>query len=74
MNTTPKEILDLAVKFGVVPFLFYMIVITRQDVRYLQERLENCYEMQIPRVYADKRKIEKLVFILPEKIKVKNES
>lgn len=71
---TPEKLLDYSVKFGVLPFMLYMIVITRQDVRYLQERLENCYEMQIisaKKPFNEKKMLNKMVAILPNELKIK---
>jgi hypothetical protein len=40
---TPEKILDLGVKIGVVPFMFYIIMLTRSDVKELQTALKDCY-------------------------------
>ena len=51
---TPDRILDLTVKFGVVPFMFYVLFLTRsdlestrEDVKQVQELLTDCYTDQI---------------------------
>lgn len=74
---TPEKILDLSVKFGVVPFLFYMIVITRQDLTEVKQQLNNCYEERIeelkPRMLlnSESREYQRPEAVLPEKFKFK---
>lgn len=48
---TPEKILDYSIKFGVLPFMLYMVYITRQDlnatrqdVKELQALLIDCYQ------------------------------
>lgn len=48
---TPEKILDYSIKFGVLPFMLYMVFITRQDlnatrqdVKELQSQLIDCYQ------------------------------
>jgi hypothetical protein len=79
---TPEKILDYSVKFGVVPFMLYMIFVTRQDylqtkdeVKAMQELLVDCYRDQlrnIPPNQTSKREIAnvRLVAVLPEKLKI----
>lgn len=79
---TPEKILDYSVKFGVVPFMLYMIFVTRQDylqtkdeVKAMQELLVDCYRDQlrnIPTNQTSKREIDsvRLVAVLPEKLKI----
>lgn len=43
----PEKILDLSVKFGVLPFMIYMIFITRSDLQEVKENLSDCYEDRI---------------------------
>jgi hypothetical protein len=79
---TPEKILDYSVKFGVVPFMLYMIFVTRQDylqtkdeVKAMQELLVDCYRDQlrnIPTNQTSKHEIDsvRLVAVLPEKLKI----
>jgi hypothetical protein len=48
---TPEKLLDYSIKFGVLPFMLYMVFITRQDlnqtrtdVKELQGLLIDCYQ------------------------------
>ena len=48
---TPEKLLDYSIKFGVLPFMIYMVFITRQDlqqtrtdVKELQGLLIDCYQ------------------------------
>lgn len=71
---TPDKILDLGVKLGVVPFLFYMVIMTRQDVDELQDRLQDCYEERLSeRTNPDNQKKmpNKLIAVLPNELKIK---
>ena len=40
---TPEKILNLGMNIGVVPFMFYVIMLTRSDVKELQMALKDCY-------------------------------
>lgn len=51
---TPEKLLDYSVKFGVLPFMLYMVYITRQDlndtrqdVKELQSQLIDCYQDKV---------------------------
>lgn len=80
---TPEKILDYSVKFGVVPFMLYMIFVTRQDylqtkdeVKAMQELLVDCYRDQLrdrPTQQTNKpfNDSVKLVAVLPEEFKCK---
>lgn len=41
---TPEKVLDLGVKFGVVPFMFYQIFVLNGKLDKVEERLYDCYE------------------------------
>ncbi len=80
---TPEKILDYSVKFGVVPFMLYVLVLTRQDylqtkdeVKAMQELLVDCYRDQlrnIPTQHTSKHTadVERLIAVLPERFKCK---
>lgn len=44
---TPEKVLDLTVKFGVVPVLFYVVMLTRSDMEDLKRDLRDCYRERI---------------------------
>lgn len=75
---TPEKILDLGFKIGVVPFMFYVIMLTRSDVKELQTALKDCYLQmnnlsENPR-QSQNRMIYKPLAILPSQIKIEEET
>lgn len=69
---TPNKILDMTVKFGVVPFMFYILMLTRSDVEELREKLYDCYEDQIKGVVKSPAVTTSSYFaVLPEKFKLR---
>jgi hypothetical protein len=77
---TPEKLLDYSVKFGVLPFMLYMVFITRQDlndtredVKQLQGLLVDCYKQKVyNRPMGLTKNIEegvRLYAILPNKCK-----
>ena len=76
---TPEKILDYSVKFGVLPFMIYMIWITRQDLTEVKEQLRNCYEERIEdlrpyRLQSDVWEWQPIYVIIPEKTKYRFKS
>jgi hypothetical protein len=75
---TPEKILDLGVKIGVVPFMFYIIMLTRSDVKELQTALKDCY-LQMNNLSENPRESKnnytfKPLAILPSQIKIEDEN
>jgi hypothetical protein len=73
---TPEKILDLTVKFGVVPLMFYWIIVLDKKLTSVETRLYDCYEDQIhTRPLTDKRALDVVEWlaILPNEIKIKHE-
>lgn len=75
---SPEKVLDLTVKFGVVPVLFYVVMITRADVEDMKRDLKDCYQDRIeelkPRSVNRTIKIGfRPVAILPSKCKTVQE-
>lgn len=74
---TPEKILDLTVKFGVVPLMFYWIIVLDKKLTSVETRLYDCYEDQIhTRPLTDKRTLDVVEWlaILPNELKIKHES
>ena len=78
---TPEKLLDYSIKFGVLPFMIYMVFITRQDlqqtredVKQLQGLLIDCYQDKavINRNRSAKTLTDSVrpVAILPDKFKI----
>ncbi len=76
---TPEKILDLSVKFGVLPFMIYMVFITRQDLKEtrievveMRSLLIDCYQDKtiVPKGLTGTVVVkEQLLAVLPEKQK-----
>lgn len=78
---TPEKLLDYSVKFGVLPFMLYMVYITRQDlndtrqdVKELQSQLIDCYQDKVvskpivlTKTVSDS---VRAVAVLPDKFKI----
>ena len=76
---TPEKILDLSIKFGVLPFMIYMIWITRQDLSEVKAQLNDCYEDRIEdlrplRLNTEVWERSTIEAILPEEFKIKKEN
>ena len=78
---TPEKLLDYSVKFGVLPFMLYMVYITRQDlndtrqdVKELQSQLIDCYQDKaISKPIGLKKTVSdsfRAVAVLPDKFKI----
>lgn len=78
---TPEKLLDYSVKFGVLPFMLYMVYITRQDlndtrqdVKELQSQLIDCYQDKVvskPNGLTKNVKDSfRAVAVLPDKFKI----
>jgi len=73
---TPEKLLDYSVKFGVLPFMMYLIFITRTDLKEVKERLYDCYEDRITNQPIQRSKFAEpsnIFAILPCEIKVKKD-
>jgi hypothetical protein len=71
---TPEKLLDYSVKFGVLPFMLYMIVITRNDLEEVKERLYDCYEDRIVTEPMQRSKFPEplnVVAVLPCEVKIR---
>lgn len=77
---TPEKLLDYSIKFGVLPFMIYMVFITRQDlqqtredVKQLQGLLIDCYQDKtVKNLNGLSKQIKEsipLFAILPDKFK-----
>ena len=69
-----EKVLDLTVKFGVVPLMFYWIFKLDNKLEDVESRLYDCYEDQIQRVENGVTKHQKderfrIVAVLPDKCK-----
>jgi hypothetical protein len=73
---TPEKILDLTVKFGVVPLMFYWITVLDKKLTSVESRLYDCYEDQIhTRPLSDNKiiDIKELLAVLPNELRIKYE-
>lgn len=76
---TPEKLLDLSVKFGVLPFLIVAVMITRKDlqdtksdVKEMQRLLIDCYQDKVIQPKGLTKRVEehqRIVAILPDKCK-----
>lgn len=77
---TPEKLLDYSVKFGVLPFMLYMIWITRQDLTEVKQQLNKCYEERINELKpsrllnSESWEYQRPEAVLPEKFKYKFEN
>lgn len=78
---TPEKLLDYSVKFGVLPFMIYMVFITRQDlsetkdeVKEMRGLLIDCYQDKaISNPHGLTKSIDtgvRFVAVLPDKFKI----
>ena len=78
---TPEKLLDYSIKFGVLPFMLYMVYITRQDlndtrqdVKELQSQLIDCYQDKVVSKPIGLKKTVtdsfRAVAVLPDKFKI----
>lgn len=78
---TPEKLLDYSVKFGVLPFMLYMVYITRQDlndtrqdVKELQSQLIDCYQDKVVSkpngLTKNVKDSVRAVAVLPDKFKI----
>lgn len=78
---TPEKLLDYSIKFGVLPFMIYMVFITRQDlqqtrtdVKELQGLLIDCYQDKaVSKPIGLKKTVSdsvRAVAVLPDKFKI----
>jgi len=73
---TPEKILDLTVKFGVVPLMFYWIIVLDKKLTSVENRLYDCYEDQIhtrPLTSEKSTEIKELIAVLPSKMRIRYE-
>jgi hypothetical protein len=73
---TPEKILDLTVKFGVVPLMFYWIIVLDKKLTTVESRLYDCYEDQIhtrPLTSKKPTEIKELIAVLPSKMRIRYE-
>jgi len=73
---TPEKILDLTVKFGVVPLMFYWIIVLDKKLTSVETRLYDCYEDQIhtrPLTSKKPKKVIEWIAVLPNEVKIKHE-
>lgn len=77
---TPEKLLDYSVKFGVLPFMLYMVFITRQDladtkqeVKEMRGLLIDCYQDKITApIHGITKEVHeqlRMVAVLPNKCK-----
>jgi len=76
---TPEKLLDYSIKFGVLPFMLYMVYITRQDlnttrqdVKELQAQLIDCYQDKVMKPHGLTKHVKegvRVYAILPNKCK-----
>lgn len=72
----PEKILDLTVKFGVVPLMFYWIIVLDRKLTTVESRLYDCYEdrIQVQPLSDNKpREIKELIAVLPNELRIKYE-
>jgi len=72
----PEKILDLTVKFGVVPLMFYWIIVLDRKLTTVESRLYDCYEdrIQVQPLSDNKPKeVKQLIAVLPNEVKIKHE-
>ena len=78
---TPEKLLDYSIKFGVLPFMIYMVFITRQDlqqtrtdVKELQGLLIDCYQDKVVSkpngLTKNVKDSVRAVAVLPDKFKI----
>lgn len=70
---TPEKVLDLSVKFGVVPFLFYQTIKQDGEIAELQAKVYECYEDRLQSAGNTPDNVfDERIFsaILPDKLKI----